>query len=155
MNDKEKFIKQGFLALLQKVPASKKGAWGVMNAQEMVEHMSYSFRMANGKESYELITPPENVPRMQDFVRSEREFKPNTKNILLPEVAIPAHHATMQASLEELQIEINDFFAYFKQQPEAKLMNPFFGELNYNMWIDLLYKHCLHHAKQFELIKQG
>lgn len=153
MTEKEKFIRTGFVELLETLRPHAKGIWGVMNAQEMVEHMSYAFRMANGKDSYELVTPAENVERMQAFVKSDREFKPNTKNVLLPEVAVPAQKASMQASIEELKTEIADFFAYFKKNPEGVLMNPFFGELNYDLWMDLLYKHCLHHAKQFELIK--
>ena len=153
MNTKEEFIKTGFLDLLQKLNANDKGLWGVMNTQEMVEHMSYSFRQASGKDKYDLVTAPENVERMQAFVISDREFKPGTKNVLLPEVAIPAQKNTLQESINELREEINYFFNYFKSHPDATLMNPFFGELNYEMWIALLYKHCLHHAKQFELVK--
>ncbi len=153
MTEKEKFIRTGFVERLETLSPHAKGIWGVMNAQEMVEHMSYAFRMANGKDLYELATPAENVERMQAFVKSDREFKPNTKNVLLPEVAVPAQKASMQASIEELKTEIADFFAYFKKHPDGVLMNPFFGELNYELWIDLLYKHCMHHAKQFELIK--
>lgn len=153
MTAQEKFIKTDFVGLLNTLSGAKKGTWGVMNAQEMVEHMSYAFRMANGKDKYELVTPIENVERMQAFVMSEREFKPNTKNVLLPEVAVAAQKASMEESISELQSEINDFFAYFESKPNAILMNPFFGELTYEKWIALLYKHCLHHAKQFELVK--
>ena len=153
MNLKEKFIRKDFIAMLHTLSASQKGLWGVMNAQEMVEHMSYSFRMANGKEKYELITPAENVERMQAFVMSDREFKPNTKNVLLPEIAVAAQKANMEDSIQEFKNEVEDFFAYFKNHPQAVLMNPFFGELNFEGWMALLYKHCLHHAKQFELLK--
>ncbi len=155
METKEKFIQTGFLALLQNLNPKAKGKWGVMNAQEMVEHMSYAFRQANGKDRYELVTAEENVERMQAFVRSDKEFKPGTKNVLLPEIAIPAQKASMKDSIEELKMEIADFFFYFKQHPNSVLMNPFFGELNYEMWIALLYKHCLHHAKQFDLLKEN
>ena len=153
MEEKEKFIKSGFVSLLSTLHPKAKGQWGVMNAQEMVEHMSYAFRQANGKEKFDLVTAPENVERMQAFVLSEREFKPNTKNLLLPEVAIPAQKASMQESIDELKEEIADFFAYFIKHTDSVLMNPFFGELNYEKQIALLYKHCLHHAKQFDLIK--
>lgn len=152
--EKEKFVRTGFVHLLGNLTAQEKGKWGVMNAQEMVEHMSYSLRMANGKDNYDLVTAPENVDRMQAFVRSDKEFKPGTKNVLLPEIAVPAQKNNMKESIEELKEEIDAFFKYFKTNPEAKLLNPFFGELDYELWIDLLYKHCLHHAKQFGLIKE-
>lgn len=150
--EKEKFVRTDFLRLLENLSAQEKGKWGVMNGQEMVEHMSYSLRMANGRDQYELVTAPENVERMQAFVRSDKEFKPGTKNVLLPEVAVPAQKNTMKESISELKEEIEAFFLYFKTKPDAKLVNPFFGELDYELWIDLLYKHCLHHAKQFGLL---
>ncbi|HRH01740.1 MAG TPA: hypothetical protein PLN13_02075 [Bacteroidia bacterium] len=153
MTDKEKFVRNGFLALLTNLNPKAKGQWGVMNGQEMVEHMSYAFRQANGKDTYELVTPAENVERMQQFVMSDKEFKPNTKNSLLGEVAIPAQKNSMHDSIQELKEEIDAFFAYFKNDKELVLMNPFFGALNYEKWIALLYKHCVHHAKQFDLLK--
>jgi hypothetical protein len=155
MEHKEKFVKSGFVNLIKQLHAKAKGNWGVMNAQEMVEHMSTAFRQANGKDKYELITPEENLVRLQAFVMSDKEFKPGTKNALLPEIAIPAQKPSMLESIEELKFEIQDFFDYFKNHPEGVLMNPFFGELNYEKWIALLYKHCVHHAKQFGLIKES
>ena len=153
MTTQEEFLKFGFSTLLQNLSPDAKGIWGVMNGQEMVEHMSYAVRMANGKDKYELVTAHENVERMQAFAMSDKEFKPNTKNVLLPETAIPARKSSMQESIAELEQEINDFFLYFENNKESVLMNPFFGELNYEKWIALLYKHAYHHAKQFELVK--
>ena len=129
MTDKEKFIKSGFVNLLQNLNPNAKGQWGVMNAQEMVEHMSYSFRQANGKEKYELVTALENVERMQAFVLSDREFKPNTKNLLLPEVAIPAQKSSMQESIKELKEEIADFFAFFIKHPQNCFNESFFWRI--------------------------
>jgi hypothetical protein len=61
----------------------------------------------------------------------------------------------MNESISELEDEIQAFFTYYKTKPEAVVMNPFFGELNYEKWVALLYKHCLHHAKQFGLIQEA
>jgi hypothetical protein len=155
MEIKEKFIATGFVRLVKKLKASELGKWGVMNAQEMVEHMSYAFRQANGKDKYELVSAEENLVRLQAFLMSDKEFKPNTKNVLLPEIAIPAQCSTMNESISELEEEIQAFFTYYKTKPEAVVMNPFFGELNYEKWVTLLYKHCLHHTKQFDLIQEA
>lgn len=106
--------------------------WG----REMVEHMSYAFRQANGKDTYELITPAENVERMQQFVMSDKEFKPNTKNSLLGDAAISAQKSSMQESIQELKEEIDAFFTYFKEDKDAVIMNPFWR-------IELLKVDCL------------
>ena len=51
----------------------------------------------------------------------------------------------------ELEKEIETFFEYYKQNTDAKHLNPFFGEFDYNDWLHLLHKHAHHHLKQFNL----
>lgn len=146
------FLKNAFPDLVRKADPSIKPAWGKMNLQQMVEHMSYAVRNANGKLSFELLTPPERVEAMQHFVRSEKEFKPNTKNVLLSEDPEPVKQKDITSALEEYEMEIKDFQNYFSKDPTVTLMNPFFGPLNFSDWCDLLYKHEVHHLKQFNLI---
>ena len=50
---------------------------------------------------------------------------------------------------EELQNEINDFFLFFKDDKNKTFLNPFFGQLNFDMWVQLLHKHAMHHLRQF------
>ena len=52
----------------------------------------------------------------------------------------------------ELEGEINDFVSYFEQHPGSTTTNPFFGELNFEEWIQLLHKHAVHHLKQFNCL---
>lgn len=123
-----------------------------MNLQQMVEHMSEAVKMANGKDKYELVTPAEKVPAMYAFMSSEKEFKPDTKNVLMAEEPIPVKHASIEIAIQEFEAEVSDFETYYQTNPTAKLMNPFFGMLNYNDWCQLLSKHALHHLKQFGLV---
>ena len=39
-----------FIELLNGLSPDSTGKWGVMNAHQMVEHMGYSVRQANGKD---------------------------------------------------------------------------------------------------------
>jgi hypothetical protein len=134
---------------LKTIPADAERRWGKMNVQQMIEHMSDSVRMANGKFVNPLVTPEENVPKMQAFLMSEKPFRENTPNNLLSETPLPPRNTTMNETIEELQNEIDDFFLFFKDDKNKTFLNPFFGQLNFDMWVQLLHKHAMHHLRQF------
>lgn len=46
---KETFLKTEFIPLLHKLNSTDKGSWGVLNAQQMVEHFADSVMNASGK----------------------------------------------------------------------------------------------------------
>jgi len=146
---KAAFLKNEFVTTLAGINPETKGLWGKMNVQQMIEHMSDSVRQASGKDKYTLMTPAENVPKMQAFLMSDKPFRENTPNPIIGENTIPTRHTAVQDALSELQMEINDFLAVYEHKPDTVLTNPFFGDLNYDMWVQLLYKHSLHHLKQF------
>lgn len=148
--EKANFLKNELVNKFSKVPPLSQGLWGKMNMHHVVEHMSYSFRQANGKDIHTAcITPGEHIPKMQAFLDSDKEFRENTPNKMLPDEPSPPVHTDIQDSLAELQQEINDFFIIFEKTPGRKILNPIFGELNYDQWVQLLYKHGWHHLRQF------
>lgn len=149
INEKAAFLRNKFIPQLLSIPQDKNPSWGKMNLLQMIEHMSYAFRQANGKDVYEIMTPDEHLPKMHAFMMSDKPFKENTPNRLLPdEPAAPKHETTTQAT-EELKAEISDFFSVFAAEPDKKITNPFFGVLGYEEWVQLLYKHSWHHLRQF------
>ncbi len=149
IDKKAYFLRNEFVNKLRQIAPDAKGLWGKMNPQQMVEHMSYSLRQANGKDKYTVLTPEENVPKMQAFLMSDKPFRENTPNQLLPDEPPAPTKVGMNEALEELQAEINDFFKVFEQTPDLTVTNPFFGDLNYDMWVQLLHKHGWHHLRQF------
>ncbi len=149
IQSKAAFLQNEFVKKLSGINPDTKGLWGKMNVQQMIEHMSFSFRQASGKDKYTLLTPEENVPKMQAFMMSDKPFKENTPNPIIGNDTIPEKNATVQDALNELQGEINDFLAVFETKPDTVITNPFFGDLNYAMWVQLLYKHSWHHLRQF------
>jgi hypothetical protein len=120
-----------------------------MDLHQMIEHMSYSLRQANGKDLYTCVTPEENIPRMQAFLMSEKPFKENTPNQLLPDTPEPPTRADISEAFAELKEELADFFTVFEKEPDRTITNPFFGDLSYDMWVQLLHKHAWHHLRQF------
>lgn len=147
--EKAYFLRNEYIDKLRSIDPAAKGQWGKMNAAQMIEHMSYSFRQANGKDLYTCVTPEENLPRMQAFLTSEKPFRENTPNQLLPDEPEPPKQATIEEALAELKGEIDDFFKAFEEAPDRIITNPFFGDLGYDMWVQLLYKHAWHHLRQF------
>lgn len=147
--NKEKFFREDYIKLLRQVPADRKPEWGVLSAQGMVEHMTDSIGVAWGRVKEDLQTPKEMVEKFRSFALSEKEFKPGTKNSLMSEAAAPLRNPTMESALKELENEIASFLDFYKKNPGAIVLNPFFGEFNYSEWLHLLHKHAVHHLKQF------
>ncbi len=147
--EKATFLKQGYIAVLHNIDPAIQPSWGKMNVAQMVEHMSDSFRIANGKDKHTCITPEERLSKMQAFLMNDNPFRENTVNPLLPVTPPPVRFGHITDALDELQQEIDDFFAVFDQDKTTIITNPIFGDLNYEMWVQLLYKHALHHLRQF------
>jgi hypothetical protein len=149
--EKLHFLKHDFVPLLKQLAADTKPKWGVMNAQQMVEHFSTTLRYANGRTRLSLHTSEDILPKVRAFMLSEKPFRENTKNPMMEEEPASLKHNSLQESVAELQEELNAFFVVFENDPLLITSNPIFGELTYEENIHLLYKHAQHHLKQFEL----
>jgi oxepin-CoA hydrolase/3-oxo-5,6-dehydrosuberyl-CoA semialdehyde dehydrogenase len=150
--DKLHFLQHQYLLLLQNIASDATGKWGKMNGQQMVEHVADFFKVSTNKLHFPLMTPEEHLPKFKEFLLSEKEFRENTKAPVLPESPLPVRHTNMQASLDELSMEVNDFISYFSADPGKKTLHPAFGKLNFEEWVQLHHKHVIHHLKQFGLI---
>jgi len=150
--DKLNFLKNEFPNLLKKLNPETKGAWGVLSAQGMVEHMAESFSQATGLNNQKLHTAPELVEKYKAYALSDKDFKPNTKNGLMSETPAPLLKSSMDEAIAELEKQIANFIQYFETNKGAIITNAFFGDLNFEEWTHLLHKHAVHHCKQFGLL---
>lgn len=150
-NTKEFFLKKDFVAMLKKLNPGEKGKWGMMKAQQMVEHFADAVRNANGKLIFPLLNKGERLQKSREFLISEKPFKENTKNPLIPEEGFQIRKPDMESALNKLQKELDYFFELFEKHPGLKTINPFFEELNFKMNVQLLHKHAIHHLRQFGL----
>ena len=155
MADQQKldFLLNEFPALLQKLDADAKGSWGVMNAQQMVEHFILSVKNASGKFKLPLVTEGERLEKIRSFMFSDKPFKENTKNPLMSEEPLAKHYPSMQAAIDKLRAELDHFVAVFREAPSLITLNPIFGELDFEGNVQLLHKHAMHHLKQFGLME--
>jgi hypothetical protein len=152
MNSKEQFLKEEYIPLLQQLADNEVGLWGVLTPQGMIEHMTDAFGNAHGRIKLTLQTPEAILPRVRVFALSETPFKENTKNALMSEEPAPLRNNSITEAIWELEKEVKAFFDFYKNNPNHKEMNPFFGEFSYDDWLHLLHKHANHHLKQFNLV---
>lgn len=148
------FIQHDFFKLLGQLKPAASGKWGKMNGQQMVEHLAFIFAASSGKIKTTLAIPEEFLPKAKAFLWSDKEFRENTKapGGLVPEEPLPLQHATMDAATNELREEVNYFINYFQTNPGITTLHPAFGELNFEEWVQIHYKHLVHHLKQFGLM---
>lgn len=150
--DKAKILKEQLAPLFLKLNPEQKGKWGVMNAQQAVEHLSDYVRIASGKVIEKPVLTPEQTQKAYGFMMTDKPFRENTPNQLLSDTPPPVKHKNMQDAVAELQAEIDDLFAIYAKQPDLKVPSPFFGQLGFNEQVHLLHKHLTHHARQFGLV---
>lgn len=152
IEEKAQFLRSRFVPLLESLPTDTKAAWGKMTAQQMIEHFADSVGIASGNVLHaDVLTPPEQLEKMRSFLESEKPFRENTVNPLMPEVPAPVRNPSKEEAIKELKEELRFFFSVFQKNNLQVTRNPFFGDLTYEQNIQLLYKHAMHHLKQFGL----
>lgn len=152
--DKLEYLTKEYILILDNTKHNPKALWGKMNFQEMVEHMWYSVAMATGKFQNPLISPIDKLEQMKAFAVSDKPFRENTPNPIIGENPMPLRHENLNSSIRELEAEIQFFKKIYESNPKLTAQNPFFGEMNFQEWVALFYKHANHHLKHFGLINQ-
>jgi hypothetical protein len=147
---KAEFLKHRFVPLLRQIPSGTPPQWGKMTLQQMIEHFSENVRIASGKTVHtDFVFSPEQLQKVREFMLSDKPFKENTINPLMPEVPAPVVNVSIEEAIGELQKEIDFFFSVFEKNNLQVTRNPFYGDLNYEQNVHLLYKHAAHHLRQF------
>lgn len=145
------FIRNEFFKHLNALKADTPALWGKMNALQMIEHLIEFVGLSYEKIIFPLCVPEDMVEKYQAFLFSEKMFRENTKapTQVMPEEPIPTRYTSISEAIDELQIAVDQFFNYFKDNPERKTMHPAFGWLDHSGWMVLHYKHFHHHLRQF------
>lgn len=148
---RENFLRAQLIRYLQQLDPHTPPRWGKMSVQQMIEHLAFdAIPLASGRLKIDqLVTTPAQLPRMRQFLMSDKPFKENLRNPFLPEDPQPLRYNTPQAAISALQAELIYFFQVFEDAPLRTTRNPFFGDLNFEENVQLLYKHALHHLRQF------
>jgi hydroxymethylglutaryl-CoA reductase len=140
------------LSILNRLSSSKTPLWGKMNAQEMVEHLSDMLMMSRGTGNFTIDVDAETIARRQQFLSSDKEM---AKNIAVPftKEIIVLRHDELELALDEFAEEWINFTEYYENNPSASVIHPYYGDLDFNLWLKMHDKHFMHHFKQFGLIE--
>ena len=141
-----------FREILSKLNSTDQPIWGTMSPQRMVEHLIDAINLSIGKLDYnDLMIPEEKVERAIGFIHSEhplpRDFKANYATN-----ETPLRESNLEASISVFENTWKDFLLFYKNNPNHTQLNPYFGELNYKVWLAFHSKHFTHHFEQFNLI---
>lgn len=152
-SERASFLQHGLVPALNNLSGETPAQWGKMDAQQMVEHLRDAFKNASGKYIIPLITTdPERIKQLQDFLMSDKPFRENTNAPFMPETPRQHKYASMEEAIARLEPEINDFFKAYEADPDRRILNAVFGELNFEQQVHLLYKHVTHHLRQFGVV---
>lgn len=129
--------------------------WGYMTPQHMVEHVSGLIRLSRIDNGLECVTPEEQIPSYKRFLWSNRPFQKNVPIAGLRHGQLrPLRFENLEIAKGKLKTEIDRFYQFFGEHPEATTMHPVFGPLNKDEWEQFHNKHIQHHlGAQYGLAK--
>ncbi|TYB75790.1 phenylacetic acid degradation bifunctional protein PaaZ [Bizionia myxarmorum] len=139
---------------LSKLKENTKPKWGVMTPQHMLEHLEYTYKIAAGEiQDFEVATPEKILEKVHHSLYNYEKFPMGTNFPLLEKDKLaPLKHPDLETAIEKFKVQREKYLVYFKENPDAKLKNLIFGELNkYESYL-LERKHLGHHFEQFGLI---
>ena len=146
--DDEQLIREKLLSLNK----NSKPLFGKMNAQQMIEHLSFVTQIANGNQQYNGFVSDEKTTRRKPFLNTEGELQPGFRASFLSDEPKEEKFNSISEAIDDLIEQIKDFDAVFLKDENRVITHPFFGELDYEYWKKFQVKHFTHHFKQFGLI---
>ena len=152
--EKENFVRTKLVRYLQQLDPATPALWGKMSVQQMIEHYTIDGVMvASGRRKLDnIVSTPDHLVKLRDFLMSDRPFRENTRNPMLPEMPQPLQFKTVQAAIGTLQEELIYFFEVFEKDQRLITRNPIFGDLDFVQNVQLLHKHARHHLRQFGVL---
>lgn len=153
MNELRHFLETELFELLVKLNADTPAAWGLMNAQQMVEHLVMVQSISTGKFEAPITLPPDKVERRYQAMFVDKVPMPRGfRNALVPDTPTPLQFESIEAAIAVLRKQVMGFLAYFEANPEARLNHPVLGSLGFEEWLYFNNVHHKHHLVQFGLL---
>ncbi len=139
-------------APVKKLTPETTANWGIMTPQHMVEHLIVTMKISNGKLRAPLAVSEHEMELRKKFLMGDKMFEKNIKNPVLGEGLPKLRNANLDEAREKFLKEVDDFYEFFKTNPDAKPIHPLFGELYKSEWERFHLKHFTHHLSQFGLL---
>ncbi|WP_179316203.1 phenylacetic acid degradation bifunctional protein PaaZ [Winogradskyella undariae] len=131
-----------------------KPKWGIMTPQHMIEHLEYTYKIASGEiQDFEIATPEKILEKVHHSLWNYDKFPLKSQFPHLEKDKLDSlKHPDLETAIEKFKEQREKYLEYYKENPEAKLKNLVFGELNKYEGYLLERKHLNHHFEQFGLI---
>lgn len=126
--------------------------FGLMNAQQMIEHLSAVTQIANGNWVVNAFVSDEKATRRKPFLNTENELQEGFKASFLADDVSKLKFNSIEEAIEDLLTQIQFFVKVFTDDKSKTEVHPFFGELDFEYWKKFQVKHFTHHFKQFGLL---
>ena len=139
---------------LNRLTEDTKPKWGIMTPQHMLEHLEYTYKIASGKiQDFEVATPEKILEKVHASLYNYEKFPHHSNFPKLEKGKLDTlKHPDLATAKKKFLEEREAYKNYFKENPDAKLNNLVFGEMNRYEWYLLERKHLNHHFEQFNLL---
>lgn len=128
--------------------------FGIMTAQHMVEHLTITVKLSNGRIAYPPFVPSEKqLAQKEALIYTGLEFPRGIKAPGLGDNLMPLKYENLDQAKEQLIKSLKSFEEYFKENPDGKTTHPRFGLLTQKEWELFHPKHFKHHFSQFNIWK--
>ena len=95
-----------------------------MTAQQMVEHLAWTFEVSTGRAQVECPTPPDQIERMKRFLYQNRPTPQGFANPALREGLPALRHPDLRQARAALQAEVDRFIEHQRTRPTAIHVHP-------------------------------
>jgi oxepin-CoA hydrolase/3-oxo-5,6-dehydrosuberyl-CoA semialdehyde dehydrogenase len=139
---------------LNKLTENSKPKWGILSPQHLLEHLEHGYKIMSGEiQDFEISTPEKILDKVHNSLYTYDKFPMGTRfpTMKKDEVENLVHPDFETAKGKLLQAR-ETYKIFFKENPEAKLKNMVFGEMNKYASYLLERKHLNHHFEQFDLM---
>jgi oxepin-CoA hydrolase / 3-oxo-5,6-dehydrosuberyl-CoA semialdehyde dehydrogenase len=149
---RDTFLRTFFFGALDGLRPETPALWGHMTAQQMVEHLTWTFEVSTGRVLLECPYPEEQRAKMKPFLHHNRPTPREFMNPALREGLPALRHPDLKSASAALMTEVDRFLEHSRTRPDTRHTHPIFGPASVEDWSRTHFKHACHHLMQFGLI---
>jgi hydroxymethylglutaryl-CoA reductase len=151
--DYQDFLYNQFPDLLSTLNQDTQPLWGLMNAQQLVEHLTIILACSNGHFDAKPIADVERMAyRKMRYYEKDVPMPRNFRTDFMPETPHPVKYPNIEIAKIQLKEELVHFKNYYAEHLNLTAMHPVLGLLNYEEWLETHARHFRHHLQQFGVL---
>lgn len=145
--------KEEVISYIDRIQEGMMPRFGLLTPQHVLEHLRVSLLLSMGKLNIEFKGTEEVAQKIKaGLVYSDAPLPQGIKNPTLGDTPPPFVFENIEIARAELKKELDNFFDYKAQYPEALNVHPRMNKLAMQEWTIMHSKHFTHHFRQYGLI---